>query len=254
MSPTYKPGTPMWVDLSSTDVAGSVRFYSQLFGWDAEDLGEEAGHYNMFRQGGKAVAAVGPIMNPGQPAAWNTYVATDNAEETARRVSEAGGQVIMAPMQVMDQGSMAVFTDPAGAFFSVWQPAAMQGAEIVNEPNSFNWNELATTDVAAAKSFYPRVFGWGVKSNQSPEMGEYVEWQVDGQSIAGGMELPPEARAQVPPHWLVYFAVADADETIKRAEGLGAKLMRPPMDIPQGRFAIMTDPQGAAFAVIALAR
>jgi uncharacterized protein len=250
MSPTYAPGTPLWVDLSSTDVEASTRFYGQLFGWDAEDMGEEAGHYNMFRQAGKVVAAAGPVMSPGQPTAWNTYIATADAEETAKKVSEAGGQVVMAPMAVMDQGSMAVFTDPSGAFFSIWQPAIMQGAELVNEPNSLTWNELATVDIGAAKNFYPTVFPWGVKSNQDPQMGEYVEWQVNGRSIAGGVELPADARAQVPPHWLVYFAVADTDDTVKRAQALGAKVMRPAMDIPQGRFAVLADPQGAIFGVI----
>src|SRR5207244_8675601 len=100
-TPTYAPGTPIWIDLGSPDLAAATRFYGQLFGWQAEDMGEQVGHYTMFRQDGKVVAAVGPLMSAEQPIAWTTYISTPNAEETARKVKEAGGQVLSPPMQVM---------------------------------------------------------------------------------------------------------------------------------------------------------
>jgi predicted enzyme related to lactoylglutathione lyase len=250
--PTYAPGTPLWVDLGSPDVGASARFYSDLFGWQAEDMGEQAGHYTMFRQDGKAVAAVGGLMSPQQPTAWSTYVATASAEDTAKKVTEAGGQVLAPPMQVMEEGTMAVFMDPTGAAFSVWQPNNMKGAGLVNQPNSLSWNELSTRDMPAAKAFYTKVFPWTAKSNAMPDGSEYVEWQIDGKSIGGGMPMNPQIPAQVPANWLVYFAVANTDNTVKRAQELGAKLMMPAMDIPQGRFAVITDPQGATFAVIQL--
>jgi predicted enzyme related to lactoylglutathione lyase len=251
-TPTYAPGTPLWIDHTSKDVEGSAKFYGALFGWQAQDLGEEAGHYTMFTLNGKQVAATTPPMSAEAPSAWSTYIATDNAEETAKKVAAAGGQTLVAPMQVMDQGSMAVFMDPAGAVFAVWQPAAMKGAGLVNSPGSFCWNELATRDVAAAKEFYPKVFGWGVKSNPMPQGGEYIEWQVNGRSIGGGMAMGEMYPPQVPSHWLVYFAVTNIDDTLKRAQELGAKVIMPRMDSPQGPFGILSDPQGAAFAVIQL--
>ena len=251
-APTYAPGVPMWVDLSVNDVPAAVRFYGELFGWQAEDLGEESGHYTMFRQDGKMVAAVGPIMNPGQPAAWATYFCTRDAAATAQAVKDAGGRVLAEPFQVMDQGTMGVFADPAGAAFSVWQPAAHQGAELVNTPTSFCWNELHTRDLEGAKAFYPRVFGWGVQANPMPQGGEYVEWQVDGRSIAGGEALGADQPAQAPSYWLVYFAVADCDAIASKAQQLGGRLAVPCLDIPQGRFAILSDPQGAYFGVIRL--
>jgi predicted enzyme related to lactoylglutathione lyase len=240
----------MWVDHGSPDVKAAARFYSQLFGWQAEDLGEQAGNYHMFRQAGKTVAATSPLMNENQPTAWTTYVATDNAKETAKKVTDAGGQVMVEPMEVMDQGTMAVFIDPTGAAISVWQPAAMKGADLINTPNSFSWNELHTRDMPKATQFYSKVFPWAVKSNPMPQGGEYVEFQVNGRSIAGGMPMGNEMPANVPPHWLVYFTVANTDDTVKRAQELGGKVMAPAMDIPQGRFAILVDPQGAAFGVI----
>ena len=249
---SYAPGTPLWVDHTSPDVQSAVSFYSDLFGWQAQDMGEEAGHYTMFSSNGKVVAATTPPMSPGNPPAWSTYISTDNVEETARRVDGSGGKTLVPPMQVMDQGSMGVFADPSGAVFAAWQPAAMHGAELVNTPVSFCWNELATRDMEAAKGFYSKVFDWGIKSNKMPDGGEYVEWQVGGRSIAGGAGMGSMYPPQVPPHWLVYFAVASADETLKKAQELGARVMSPAMDIPQGRFAMLSDPQGAAFAIIQL--
>jgi predicted enzyme related to lactoylglutathione lyase len=250
--PTYAPGTPLWVDLGTPDLAASTRFYTELFGWQAEDMGEQMGHYTMMRVDGKSVAAVTPLMSPQQPTAWTTYISTTSAEETAKKVTEAGGQVVAPPMQVMDQGTMAVFVDPTGAAFAVWQPDTFAGAELVNKPVSISWNELSTRDMPAAKAFYTKVFPWTAHSNAMPDGGEYVEWQIDGKSIGGGMPMNPQIPPQVPPNWLVYFAVANTDNTVKRAEELGGKVMMPGTDIPQGRFAVLTDPQGAAFAVIQL--
>jgi predicted enzyme related to lactoylglutathione lyase len=213
-------------------------------------MGEEAGHYTMFRYNGKMVAATTPPMNPGTPSVWSTYIATSNAEETAKKVADAGGQVMVAPFQVMDAGSMGVFVDPTGAVFCVWQPGNHKGAELVNQPVSFSWNELATRDMDKAKTFYDKVFGWTPKGNPMPDGTEYVEFQIGGRSIAGGRTMGAMDPAQVPPHWLVYFTVNNTDETIKKTQELGGKVLAPAMDIPQGRMAVLSDPWGAAFAVI----
>jgi predicted enzyme related to lactoylglutathione lyase len=249
-TPTPTPGTPNYVDLGSSDLAASVTFYTGLFGWQAEDTGEAMGHYTIFRQAGKSVAGAGPLMMPQQPVVWSTYMCTADARATAKAVQEAGGAVLVEPMDVIEQGTFAVFTDPSGGAFSVWQPGANKGSELVNVPNSFCWNELATRDLEGAKSFYPRIFGWGVKSNPMPEGGEYVEWQVDGRSVAGALAMGAQYPPQAPSHWLVYFAVADTDATVSKAQTLGATVVVPPMDIPQGRFAVLSDPQGATFGVI----
>jgi len=243
----------MWVDHTTPDVQASARFYSQLFGWDAQDMGEQMGHYTIFRYKGKMVAATTPPMNPGTPTVWSTYIATANAEETAKKVSEAGGQVLMAPFTVMDQGTMGVFQDPSGAVFCVWQPGVHKGAELVNQPVSFSWNELATKDMNAAKEFYSKVFGWTPKGSPMPDGTEYVEWQLNGKSIGGGMTMGSNFPPNVPPHWLVYFTVNNADDSVKRLQELGGNVMVPPTDIPQGRFSVVADPLGAPFAVIQLA-
>jgi hypothetical protein len=155
----------------------------------------------------------------------------------------------MDAFDVMGAGRMAVFQDPTGAYISVWQRGEHKGAELFNQPGSFTWNELQTRDIAAAKRFYPAVFGWGVKDNAMGPM-TYTEWQVDGRSIAGGMTMDPGVPAEVPPYWLVYFAVDDTDAAVSKVQELGGKVWVPAFDSPAGRFAIVSDPNGATFAVI----
>src|SRR4051795_4531548 len=106
---SYEPGTPSWVDLATPDPADAKRFYGELFGWEAEDAGppEETGGYAMFKLRGKLVAGIGPLMDENQPAGWSTYGPPDDADAAVARATEAGGQAIVEPMDVMDAGRMA---------------------------------------------------------------------------------------------------------------------------------------------------
>ncbi len=249
---SYAPGTPSWVDLGTPDAAGGAAFYSALFGWEINDGPPEAGGYRMCMLNGKAVAGMGPQMNPDMPPFWTTYVSVVDADATSATVTANGGQVLMPPMDVLDVGRMAIFMDPAGAAFSVWQPRAHIGSELVNEPGTLCWNELATRDADAAEKFYAAVFNWGANK---ADMGEfmYTEFTVEGRGIAGMMPMGAEFPAEVPSHWLAYFAVADCDASAAKVTELGGQIHVPPSDIPMvGRFALCQDPQGAMFSVIAL--
>src|SRR6266496_3939802 len=249
----YREGVPSWTDLASPDVEASKAFYSALFGWEANTVpAPEAGGYTLFTMNGKQVAGVGPIMTEGQPSVWMTYVNVADADGIAKQVADAGGDVLMAPMDVLDQGRLAVFADPTGAVIGVWQPAAHTGAQLVNEPVSYCWSELATRDVDGAKAFYSAVFGWDSATGTDGPMA-YTEFKVDGDSIAGMFQMAGMMPDDVPPHWGVYFAVADCDATVDAASGLGASVAVPAMDVPIGRFAALTDPHGAFFRVIKLA-
>jgi len=249
----YAPGTPSWVDLGSPDLDASRAFYGKLFGWDAQVAPEpEAGGYTMFLLDGKAVAGLGPLMHPDQPPAWTTYVSVGDVDATIAKVRESGGAVVLEPMSVLRAGRMAIFTDPTGAFLSIWEPGEHGGAEVVNQPNSLSWNELATRDIATAKAFYQKVFGWESVTHPMEMIGSYTEFQLSGRSIAGGMEMTNQFPPQVPPHWLPYFTVEDCDAAVSKARELGGRVAAGPMDIPQGRFAVISDPQGATFAIIAV--
>ncbi|MGH9004510.1 MAG: VOC family protein [Acidimicrobiia bacterium] len=249
---SYAPGTPSWIDIG-TDVEGAKQFYGSLFGWSAMDAGppEETGGYGFFLKEGKMVAGYGPQQNLEMPPFWTTYVCVVDADETSKKVEQAGGNVILAPMEVMSAGTMAVYQDPQGAFISVWQPSEHQGAQLVNEPGSFTWNELNTRDVEGSKAFYTAAFGWEAETHEGGPMA-YTEFKVEGTSIAGCMQMPPMIPAQVPPHWLVYFAVEDTDATVAQVSELGGAVRMPGMDTPAGRIAVVADPQGATFAVIKL--
>jgi uncharacterized protein len=246
---SYPAGTPSWVDHAAKNLEGSNSFYTGLFGWEAEDQGEEMGHYTILRKGGKTVAGNMGIMMEGQPSAWVSYISVGDADATIDLAKKSGATVFVEPMDVSDIGRMAIFADPTGAAIGVWQPKTFQGAELANEPGSFVWNELNTRDLPAAKAFYEAVFGWNANELA---MGDatYTEWRLGDKPVAGMLAVPEMVPAEVPAHWLVYFAVDDTDAAVVKATGTGATVLVPPTDIPPGRFAVLSDPDGAAFAVI----
>lgn len=245
MSSRTAHGSPIWIDLGTTDVAGAKDFYTKLFGWTIDELGPEAGGYGIFRRGGKRVAGVGAATDPDRGTSWAIYFATDDVEQSAARVAANGGEVIVAPMDVMDQGRMAVFTDPSGAFFSMWQPMAHRGAELFDEHGSLTWVELYTDDIESARSFYGVVLQVQTRDVDAGVGMSYTVFESGGRAVAGGMQAPEAG----PPHWSVYFAVDEVDPVADQAIASGgAELLR--QDSPAGRFATLRDPQGGTFSVI----
>lgn len=246
---------PAWVDLATSDAGAARDFYSKLFGWKIEvDPDPQYGGYGMANVGDKRVAGIGPKMSPEAPTAWSVYIGTDDADDLAKRVQAAGGKVIAPPFDVGDQGRMAVFQDPTGAFISAWQARGMNAPLPTGEPGSFAWAELSSRGVDKAIAFYQKVFGWTPKANDmGPDAPPYTEFQLDGESVAGGQEMQPMVPAQTPSYWLVYFAVNDVDKSFRTATEAGGKELVAPMDFPGGRFAILNDPQGAAFGLLKMA-
>jgi predicted enzyme related to lactoylglutathione lyase len=267
----YIPGVPCWVDTSQPDPEAAAAFYGGLFGWELEDVmapGSE-GRYLTARLRGGDVAAVGSIPE-GAPsvAMWNTYVWVQNADETAAKVLDAGGRALSDPFDVMDAGRMAVFADPEGAVFCVWQAREHKGARIVNEAGSLNFNGLNTRDVKGAKSFYGAVFGWriltldnGAEMWALPGYGDHLEESNSGlrkQMAEGGAPAGfedvvavitpiPDDQPDVAPHWNVTFAVDDADATAAKATELGGTVIVAPFDAPWIRSTVIADPAGATF-------
>jgi len=243
---TYAPGTASWVDLASTDIEASRRFYSELFGWDTRVAEQpEAQGYTTFLKDGKAVAAVGGQMDPSLPTSWTTYFATNDANETAAKVEAAGGKVLIPPLDVMGYGTMAVFADPGGATFAVWQEGTMPGAEVKGESSSFGWAELMTSDPGSAKTFYPSALGLTARDVDYGD-GVYTLWELGEKAEAGMYQVT----ADEPPRWMVYFNVDDPDAVAAKVEQLGGTVAVPPTDTPAGRFAAIGDPQGAYFSII----
>jgi len=249
---SYPAGTPSWVDLGAPDAEAAAAFYGQLFGWDIQEGPPEAGGYRMCLLKGQPVAGLGPQMDPDKPTFWSTYISVDDADKTAALVAEAGGQALVAPMDVMNFGRMAVFLDAEGAPISIWQPLDMVGAGLVNEPGALCWNELGTRDPATAKAFYEKVFGW--KAEPEP-MGAspYELFQMGDRRVAGLLVFDEHTPADLRPHWSVVFAVEDCDASAAKVSELGGAVVVTPTDIPVGRFAVATDVGGASFGIIKLA-
>jgi predicted enzyme related to lactoylglutathione lyase len=245
----YEPGTPSWVDLGSPDIDASVAFYGGVFGWTFESAGpvEETGGYGMFSLDGKTVAGIGPQMNLDQPPYWNMYISVADIEATAARVEAHGGTIVVPPMDVMTAGKMAVFLDSVGAPVSAWHPLEHIGAQLVNEPGAFTWDELRTAEVAHAIGFYERVFNWVANPTEMDGM-TYTLWNLGGRPV-GGMLADPDG----PSRWDISFAVADCDAAVVKAVELGGTVAQAAVDSSVGRFAGLVDPHGAAFGVIALA-
>ncbi|HUQ62263.1 MAG TPA: VOC family protein [Acidimicrobiales bacterium] len=240
----YPPGTPSWVDLGSPNAEEAAAFYGGLFGWTAAmDPRPEAGGYGMFTLQGKNVAGLGPQMNPDHPPFWNVYVTVDDAAETLAKASAAGGEAVMGPMPVFDAGTMGIIKDSAGSFVSIWQPGAHIGADLVNEPGTFGWNELASRDLAAARDFYSAVFGWGISEEASSDTAAI--FTVDGRVVCGAHT----AGEHEFPAWSVWFGADDCDASVAKATELGGKVLMPPNDMDFGRGAVVADPHGAAFGL-----
>lgn len=250
---SYAHGTPSWIDLATPDTAAAMAFYGTLFGWtyDANPI-PEGGEYIMVSKDGQVVAGMmqlSPEMAAsGMPPVWSSYVTVDDVAAAVAKVEPAGGAVMQPPMDVMDAGIMAVIADPAGAVICLWQAKEHIGASLVNEPGSLVWNELISTDLDASTAFYAEVLGWGA---DVADMGGmlYTTFTVGGEGIAGGMRPPMEG---MPSFWGIYFAVEDCDASVATATGAGATLAAELMDIPIGRMAVLEDPTGAAFSIIAL--
>jgi predicted enzyme related to lactoylglutathione lyase len=256
---SYPDGTPSWCDLSTTDLEGALAFYCGLFGWEAgERGGPEAGGYTMCSLRGRPVAAAAPQMaqqaEQGIPPAWTTYITVADVDALAERVEGLGGQLVSPPFDVLEYGRMCVVTDPSGAPVALWQARQHHGAGIVNEPGAMCWNELTTRDPDAAAAFFGGLLGWETQ-RQGDQPADYREFRRAGEarSIAGCMPMVGDEWPDwLPPHWMVYFAVDDTDAAAARAVELGGTVSVPPTDIEPGRFAVLGDPQGAVFSIIAM--
>jgi uncharacterized protein len=244
---------PVWADLATSDAEAARKFYAEVFGWKIEVSPDpQYGGYGLAKIDGKDVAGIGPKQMEQAPTAWTVYIGTPDVDDTTKKAKAAGGNVIVEPMVVGDQGKMAIIQDPSGAMIGIWQSQNMSGAQLLNSPNTMGWAELNSRGVDKAKPFYTKLFNWGEKTTpaQGENQTEYTEFQAGGESIAGGMEMNSMVPAEVPSYWMVYFNVDNVDKAFKKVTEAGGKEMLAPKDMPGGRFAIVSDPQGAAFGLL----
>lgn len=248
----YPDGTPCWIDLMVPDPRMAMDFYGALFSWSFADQGDEAGNYLLCSLDGRIVAGLGatPPDEPAPPV-WTTYLAASDVEVTADAVERAGGRIITPPTDVMPRGRLAVAADPGDAVFALWQAGTTVGAELTDVPSALVWNECMTRDYEGAKAFYGSVFGYTV-NDMADEGFTYGTLLVDERIIGGLGLLPPETPADVPAHWMTYFAVTDTDAAATRVTELGGSVTAEPIDTPYGRMATVADNQGVAFSLVSV--
>ncbi|MEU0738316.1 VOC family protein [Streptomyces sp. NPDC006134] len=236
-------GVPCWVDAQLPDVEAGRRFYGELFGWTFEDRAETDGRTRAPGSpvwallDGEPVAGLAHKPDGRLPTVWTVYFATPDAEALAARITRAGGQVVSAPLPVGELGTAALVTDPQGAVFALWQPAAHPGFGRRHEPGTFTWAELYTTDTEAANAFYGGLF-------HDALFGPVAEPDFGRAPLSGVFP------AEMPPHFLIHFGVEDCEAALAAAVRLGGRVQVPPFDTSYGRAAVVADDQGASFALL----
>ncbi|HVQ91202.1 MAG TPA: VOC family protein [Mycobacteriales bacterium] len=239
-------GTPVWIDLGIPDLEKAMAFYGAVLGWTFEVGPAEVGHYTMCLLDGKRVAALAPNADQGATDFWwNMYFATDDCDGTAKRIADAGGAVVQEPMDIPEQGRLALATDPTGAQFGLWQAYSFAGAEIVNEPNSLLRNDLVTPTPGPARAFYAAVFDFTLDADpKTPELDFTFLRRPDGHEIGGILGEPAAATSR----WGTLFLVNDADDAAAAAIAAGGTAADP-ADFIYGRLAEVKDPFGTVFSV-----
>ena len=249
----FAPGEFCWIEVATSNRNAAKSFYSALFGWSARDIPIGPNDFYSLMELDGRIAAGAFQISPSESAAgvaphWHLYVAVDDADQAAKKAGELGGKVVEAPFDVTDRGRAALLQDPTGAFLSVWQPNKRSGLGVIGDPGAFCWAELIVPDQAGAKTFYEGLFGWKLKPGQGQESG-YLHIQ-NGENYIGGVPPVHHNSAGDPPHWLLYFAVADVDKAFQKAKDMRARVLLRPMDFEGGgRVAMLADPQGAVFAL-----
>ena len=243
----YTPGTFCFADLGTDDRDAAASFYGGLFGWNAEP---SQGAYTMFTLDGKPVA--GMFQAPvGYPISWLSYISVEDADAVTARARELGASVPLEPRAVSDEadiGRSGLLEDPQGAVVALWEPGLHVGAGLVNELGTMVWNQLATSDVEAAKGFYAELFGWTTDPVDGGE-GDYWNWRNRDAWLNGGVMKRADG---TPQHWQVWFTVEDAAGAAARARELGGAELAPAAQTPVGGdVAVLRDPTGAAFVVFA---
>ncbi|MDC0713991.1 VOC family protein [Stigmatella sp. ncwal1] len=248
-------GDFIWYELMTSDANAAADFYGAVLGWRSRDAGGTTRGYMLFGTGETEVA--GSMTIPAEAASagmrptWLGYVAVDDVDEAVSGIVAAGGARHLPPTDVPGVGRFSMVADPQGVLFYVMR-GAVDGTSTsfhASKSGHCQWNELATSDPAAALAFYNGRFGWA-KGDAMPmgDMGDYQFFTQNGQMVGAVTARTPEGP---PPRWTFYFGVDDIDAATKTAASKGATIHYGPAEIPGGGFIIVADdPQGATFGLV----
>lgn len=245
------PGAPCWIDLTAADTRQAQSFYQRLFGWSAGEPAPEAGGYFLFRKDGMPVAGCRTSQpGSGHPGGWTVYLASPDAAHTVAVARDRGGWAVVPPAAAGGMGTTAVIADPSGASAGVWQPAALRGFEVREQPGTPTWFELHTRDYANAVAFYREVFRWRTHVVSDTPQFRLTAIGDEDRPLGGVMDASGYLPAGATPYWEVYFAVEDTGRALETIAQLGGAVLTAPQDTPHGRLAAAADPSGASFKLV----
>ena len=252
--PTFVAGAPIWTDLATSDLSRAEDFYGQVFGWTVRNPGEQFGGYVTFYLDEDVVAGmIGNRPDSGFPDQWTIYLASPDARKTAAGAADAGGSVVIEPMDVHDLGAMALLRDPGAAPVGIWQPGTHRGFGTRGRAGAPVWHELHTRDYEGSVRFYQQALGWRTSvMSDTPEFRYTVQVDDGGSQLAGIMDATADLPDGAPGTWHTYWGSADVDATLSAVERLGGRVLRPAEDTPYGRLAEAADPTGATFKLSSL--
>lgn len=250
-------GMPIWYELLANDVKAAMAFYERVVGWTAQPSPPGTPHgYQMIDTGhgfvGGTMQLTDDMRKGGAKPTWLFYVGVEDVDATAKAVEQAGGKLLMKPFEIPNAGRAAMIADPQGIPFYVMRGStdAPSTAWERTGMGKCNWNELATSDQAAANQFYATLFGWKYpeKMAMPGDAGDYVFVDVGDKRIGATMKQS----ADQPKGWTFYFRVPDIDEAAQKVKAGGGKVHAGPMDVPGGdRIIVASDPEGVPFGLVA---
>jgi hypothetical protein len=250
-------GRICWHELLTNDPGAAAAYYTKVIGWGIMAWDQDP-TYRMWTTNGMPIGGLMKLPEDakamGAPPNWLWYASTPNVDATVEQAKRLGAKPLSGMLDVPNVGRMAVMADPQGATFAVYQPSAeTPGHDGKPAMGEISWHELATTDWKAAFDFYHALLGW--EKMDVMDMGPAGPYQMFGRlgTMLGGVYNKSKEMA-TPPHWLCYARVPDAAKAAALATRHGGKLLNGPMAVPGGdMIAMCVDPQGAAFAVHAVA-
>jgi hypothetical protein len=243
-------GCPIWIDLACDDIEVSKKFYAEVLGWDFAAPEDGAFGWTMALADGVAVAGLAP-RREGTPATWSIYLATTNSDATLAGVADLGGQVLVPAFDITinntHMGRISAAADPTGGAFGLWEPDAMLGMQPTGAPGHPVWFELNSTNPVVATSFYAQLFTASTEEMADP--GGYHAVVIDGEQRFGVWGMPGLLPDENESRWFVYLSVRDVDAAAVRVQSIGGAVHQI-ADSPHGRWAYVSDPQGAEFYLL----
>lgn len=242
------PGRFVWHDLMTKDAKASLAFYGKLFDWRVDEVPMQSCTYHMIHCGPGPIGGV--VEEQNIPVShWMPYLAVADVDAAAKKVTALGGTVCVPPMDIPGTGRFAVVGDPTGAYLSLYKGNdGSQGFDPdLPVPGRICWNETYSTDKDKAQAFYSALVGWKVEAMDMGPAGIYHLQKIGDKQAGGLMQHPMPG---MPSCWVVYFLTEDLKASTNKAKQLGANAMMESVPIPNvGQFSMLTDPQGALFAL-----